>query len=502
MTFRQRLIIAFSIVLVLPVLLFMLSFIIIGNMMARPEGENGAEQFFDYTAISDDVQEYSAQLDIMYDEIEKDLEEDPELIESPDYLQSLSEKAGANHSYILVRKGDEVYYTGNEAEAEKDLPKLPAYGHARQNAGTGYYIEDMAKTVKQLDFTFPDESEGSLFIITRVVSLVSRKFLGVMFIAMVVILLLTALLLTQWLEGNFFRPINSLNVAMNNIRDGNFDYRLRTSEGGEIGELYKNYEDMRLRLKESAKEKMERERQNRELITNISHDLKTPITSIKGYVEGLMDGVANTPEKQERYIRTIYNKANDMNTLINELTLYSRIENDKIPYNFRRINVADYFGDCVEEIGMDMESRGIRLNYSNLVSPTTMIIADPEQMKRVINNIVGNSVKYMDKPDPWIEIRILDEQDSIRVEIEDNGRGIAASDLPSIFDRFFRTDASRNSAQGGSGIGLSIVKKVIEDHGGYIWATSREGEGTCMHFVIRKYHEKTPVDDFVEEEPV
>ena len=118
-----------------------------------------------------------------------------------------------------------------------------------------------------------------------------------------------------------------------------------------------------------------------------------------------------------------------------------------------------------------------------------MIIADPEQLKRVINNIIGNSVKYMDKKKGIIDIRILDEIDSIRVEIEDNGKGIAAKDLPKIFERFYRTDASRNSAQGGSGIGLSIVKKIIEDHGGYIWATSKEGEGTCMHFVIRKYQE-------------
>ena len=118
-----------------------------------------------------------------------------------------------------------------------------------------------------------------------------------------------------------------------------------------------------------------------------------------------------------------------------------------------------------------------------------LIIADPEQMKKVVNNIISNSVKYIDKPKGEIEIRILDEIDSVRVEIEDNGKGIATKDLPRIFERFYRTDASRNSMQGGSGIGLSIVKKIIEDHGGYIWATSKEGEGTCIHFVIRKYRE-------------
>ena len=193
-----------------------------------------------------------------------------------------------------------------------------------------------------------------------------------------------------------------------------------------------------------------------------------------------------------KYVRTIYNKANDMNNLINELTLYSSIDNNRIPYNFHRINVADYFRDCIEEVGMDMESKSIKLNYSNLTSPETMIIADPEQLKRVVNNVIGNSVKYLDRDDGTgqIDIRILDEIDSIRVEIEDNGKGIAQKDIPNIFDRFYRTDSSRNSRHGGSGIGLSIVKKIVEDHGGYIWATSHEGEGTCMHFVLRKYMEE------------
>ena len=246
---------------------------------------------------------------------------------------------------------------------------------------------------------------------------------------------------------------------------------------------------MRLRLKANAEEKVAYDRENKELISNISHDLKTPITAIKGYVEGIMDGVADTPEKVNKYIKTIYNKACDMDRLINELTVYSGIDSNRIPYHFHRINVAEYFGDCVEEVGLDLESKNIKLNYSNLVAPGTLIIADPEQMKRVINNIIGNSIKYMGSKEGEIDIRILDEVDSIRVEIEDNGKGIPSRDLPNIFERFFRSDVSRNSAQGGSGIGLSIVKKIIEDHGGYIWATSKEGEGTCMHFVLRKYQE-------------
>ena len=122
-------------------------------------------------------------------------------------------------------------------------------------------------------------------------------------------------------------------------------------------------------------------------------------------------------------------------------------------------------------------------------------MADPEQLKKVINNIIGNSIKYMGHNNGVIDIRILDEGESVKIELEANGKGIPAKDIGNVFERFFRSDASRNSMQGGSGIGLSIVKKIIEDHGGYVWATSKEGEGTCMHFVIRKYVEQN--DDII-----
>ena len=210
---------------------------------------------------------------------------------------------------------------------------------------------------------------------------------------------------------------------------------------------------------------------------------------MKGYSEGILDGVADTPEKQERYIRTIYNKANEMDRLLNELTLYSKIDTNRIPYNFKKINVSDYFNDCIEEIGLDLETRGIGLTYFNYADENIVIIADPEQLMRVVNNIVTNAIKYMDKQKGQINVRIKDVGDFIQVEIEDNGKGISARDLPYIFDRFYRTDSSRNSSTGGSGIGLSIVKKIIEDHGGKIWATSKEKTGTTMYFVIRKYQE-------------
>ena len=318
---------------------------------------------------------------------------------------------------------------------------------------------------------------------------ISRTFFFDMFMAIVLIMFFSVYMFKGLLHKWFVRPIDELSIAMKNIAEGNLEYQLSVQYTGEVGELFHNYEEMRLRLKESTEESIENEKKNKELISNITHDLKTPITSITGYVEGIMDGVADTPEKRDKYIRTIYNKANEMDTLLNELTLYAKIDTNRIPYNFAKINVSEYFNDCVEEIGLDLETKNIRLAYFNYVDENVLIIADPEQLRRVIHNIIGNSIKYLDKQQGFINIRIKDVGDFIQVEIEDNGRGISARDLPYIFDRFYRADASRNSATGGSGIGLSIVKKIIEDHGGKIWATSKESIGTVMYFVIRKYQE-------------
>lgn len=489
MRLKTRLRVTFLSIIILPLILTVVAFIGIGGFLVYQGGGRVSMFPVGDGSISENFQEFIGGFDSSYEAILEDLQGDTSKLENIEYLKQIEQTMLKGPTYIVVRKGDNVFYARNKAEAEKLVQELPAYDDNSQDL-PGYYDAKLARYVRHFDFLFSDGSTGTFFIVARTNTMISRHLLIDMFIAIVLILVFTSMMLTKWIGKSLIEPVNQLNVAMNHIKEGDFDYSLQENEiKGEIGNLYSNYEDMRLRLKESAEEKLQHEVQNKELISNISHDLKTPITAIKGYVEGIMDGVADTPEKMDKYIKTIYNKANDMDKLINELTLYSGIDNNRIKYNYHRISVTDYFDDCVEEVGLDLEAKGIQLDYTNLVEPDTIVIADPEQMKKVINNIISNSVKYMDKQERKIDIRILDEVDSIRVEIEDNGKGIAQQDLQRIFERFYRTDASRNSAQGGSGIGLSIVRKIIEDHGGYIWATSKEGEGTCIHFVLRKYVE-------------
>ena len=491
MKIRTRLVIAFLTITVVPiVLIYVTAMGLVNYQMRAIQRTYGISEQIDLFN-GNPTQTFNRMTLEIQQEIQAAVEKDPTLFEDEAYLRELNEELKDKYSYLILRRDDRIVFSGS-MEAEKLFSHLPLYDEYEGSVSGGFYLDgEKQHLLKQVDFRYPDGAEGSLFIVTDVGNYMPeiKNMLGEMLLLGILILCFTATLLITWVYRSLLHPLHKLQEATKKIRDGDLDFTLEVDNEDEIGMLCQDFEEMRLRLKESQEEKIQYDKESKELISNISHDLKTPITAIKGYVEGIQDGVASSPEKLDKYIRTIYTKANDMDRLIDELTFYSKIDTNKIPYNFSKINVAEYFGDCVEEVGLEMETRGIELGYFNYVDEDVVVIADAEQMKRVINNIIGNSLKYLDKKKGIINIRIKDDGDFIQVVIEDNGKGIAAKDLPYIFDRFYRTDSSRNSSKGGSGIGLSIVKKIIEDHGGRIWATSKEGIGTEMHFVLRKYQE-------------
>ena len=494
MKLRSKLIVTFLILILVPVLFTTAAFFLFGHYQMNAVKRLYGLENVTYETLSNTTAMLSRITRETYESMRETARTDPDEFEDSGYLAAVNANLESRYSFLAVRKGGSFTYVGDEEDQTELLDSLPEYGahDADQDQDMGIYIGgNLQALVRQLDFRFTDGAEGSAFIVTSISSMLPEVESLIMDVVMVLamILIFTSMILTAWIYKSIVTPIHHLQVATKKITDGNLDFEMPAGGEDEIGELCTDFEEMRRRLKETAEEKLEAEKQNKELISNISHDLKTPITAVKGYVEGLMDGVADTPEKQEKYIRTIYNKANDMERLINELTFYSKIDTNRIPYHFDRINVNDYFADCVEELSIELEEQNIELAYFNYVDENVQVIADAEQIKRVINNIVSNSIKYIDKPKGYINIRVKDVGDFIQVEIEDNGKGIATKDLPLIFNRFYRTDASRNSSKGGSGIGLSIVKKIIEDHGGKVWATSKENTGTVMYFVLRKYQE-------------
>ena len=178
-----------------------------------------------------------------------------------------------------------------------------------------------------------------------------------------------------------------------------------------------------------------------------------------------------------------------MDHLIDELTFYSRMDSNRIPYHFEKVNAADYFADCATEVSMDLENRQIQFLQDISIADDTVILIDRQQVKRVFQNLFDNAVKYMDKPDGRITFSVFDESDEVHIRISDNGKGIAEEDLPHIFERMYRGDASRSSSVKGSGLGLAITKKIVEDHGGSISAVSGEKEGTTIDVTLKRYRE-------------
>lgn len=306
------------------------------------------------------------------------------------------------------------------------------------------------------------------------------------FLAVFAILIITAFILISWTYGSIFPRMKDLEDAAKRIKEGDYDFRVNVRGNDELTDVLSAFEEMRGALSKSSKEKLEAEEEQRKLISNIAHDLKSPLTSIKGYAEGLRDGVAKTDEKRLSYENTIINKADEMNSLLNELTLYSKIGLSAIPYNFEKTSVREYFDNLSSDIALDLEKEGIEFIYRDFAKTDDKINIDREEIKRVVNNIITNSVKYIGDKNGKISLKIFTDGDFIKIEIKDNGIGISKKDLPYIFDRSFRADSSRNSKIKGSGFGLSIAKKIVEEHGGKIYAVSSAGYGTTMVFMLKK----------------
>ncbi len=489
MKLQNKLILAALALVLLPVLILCISLAGLNAYQSRQlKEEYGIDGDVDLLNFNINMV-FDAQMRHVDEALTKARTRDPYALEDIGFLADLNDQLTGKNSYLMAEKNGEFFFNGTEGN--ESLQQFLVKKEIIADKERLYYSSDTQYLIGSFDFLTKNGAVGALYLVTKVSEQppqIRQSIYSVGFIV-VIGLIITALLLASWLQNSMVAPVRKLQKATRAIKEGNLDYELEIEGGDEISDLCRDFEDMRKRLKDNAAESLQYEQDNKVLISNISHDLKTPLTAIKGYVEGIMDGVASSPEKLDKYIRTIYNKANDMDTLVDELTLYAKIDTNRIPYNFSRISVKEYFADCADELKTELEARGIELGYMNLLQEDVSVIADTEQLKRVINNIVSNSVKYMDKKQGIINIRVRDENDFIRVELEDNGRGIAARDLPYIFDRFYRTDASRNSRTGGSGIGLSIVRKIIEDHGGRIWAMSREGAGTTMCFELRKYQE-------------
>ena len=517
MKIRGKLITAFFIMTIIPIALIFLCVTAIlnkENSVLADSYNINEETFHNSDIVINPVSFFHHIALADYQAITKLTEESPDQFLDKQFLDKANKSLLKRGAYIIIIKDSQFYYIGNKKKFEK-LEDIPIQSSYDEPASHLTYIDNKTSSIiKEISFYFTDHALGQALLVVDFSNVPSRWFSAVKDIVLAIFLILfsTGTLLVIWIYQSILRPLDTLRLATMQIGTGNLNEPIHVSSSDEIGKLCRDFEEMRIRLKSMVEEQIQSEENIREMISNISHDLKTPITAIKGYAEGILDGVADTPEKQQKYLQTIYAKANDVTYLIDELSLFSKVERNSFAYNFVSVNLENYFTDCIEDVSLDLESKNITIDYYNTTDKNTCILVDTEQLKRVLHNIIENAVKYNDKPDGHISVRIeetktkpaapplyrqLKEDGSdlfpqkkpdefIQVQIEDNGPGIAANDIPHIFDRFYRADASRNSSKRGSGLGLAIVRMIISDHGGKVWAESIEGVGTSFYFTLKK----------------
>jgi len=402
-------------------------------------------------------------------------ETDPEKLITSDLLQLYSHLEDETYMAVLhndtVIFGDSFYINTFENGSDSLRSSIQI---------TSYPINENTNDVITI-LQFPPRSEppekANPIPFRRVDQFATISFIGYLLLLMVMFMLFL---------NRILKPLEDVKQAAIEIKNGNLDYQITYTNRDEIGEVYLAIEEMRSGLKETALIREQYEKNRNELISNITHDLKTPLTSIKGYVEGIMDGVAATPEKVQRYANTIYKHTVDMDALINDLFLLSKLDIDDIDFNYEAFDINAFLKDCYDDFYFDLSSKQITFTYENTLKEPVMILGDRQNLKRVMINLLQNSLHHLDKAQKEICITLAraKENQDVVITFYDNGRGIADDSLNLIFNRFYRIDHARNSESGGSGIGLSIVKKIIEKHHGQIFATSALGFWTKMTIVL------------------
>lgn len=482
MSIKLRLRLSYIAMLVIPIILSFLAIILISSIYARHIEDTYSVKF-----TKSHFKEFMDKGSPVFLDVKLISSTNIENLQDMKYINELSGKLSRMNTGIIIRKNDNIIYSSPNIKGLGILKELPSFGSFDEERRV-YADGGIPILIKQHDFYFKDQSTGSIFLIidTGKLTKILMGYVAILIIVVLFIMTFTCAILTYFVSRSIIKPLDSLKYGANQIKDGNLSFQVNAESKDEIGELCNAFEEMRLRLKESVDIQLQYEDNRKQLISNISHDLKTPVTAIKGYIEGIRDGVADTPQKMDKYIKTIYSKTGDMDKLINELFLYSKLDLKKVPFNFENVEIKSYLEDSLDELKFDLEKKNIEVNLIMGNNKPVTVIADREKLKRVITNIVDNSVKYMNVSKGKIVIVVKEEIDAMLFEIRDNGQGMEISELPHIFERFYRADPSRNTLRGGSGLGLSISKHIIEEHGGKIWAESEPNQGTSIFFTLKK----------------
>lgn len=395
-------------------------------------------------------------------------------------------------SDIMILANDEIIYKTVEADVYEMVGAvIDICGKSLSDINSPFVTSDDSGTVVTDVFSVEGEGIVKIIVVNKNLNAIvssgiysgssgipikGNNVITIAAVVAVVAIIITNGLLVILMLKSIMEPMTILQTATHELRDGNLDYKVPYSSKNEIGQVCADFEEMRQRLKESVEQQQKYEENRMQLIAGISHDLGTPLTTIKGYASGILDGIADTDEKKMRYVGVIYDTAQGMDTLVSELSMLSKLSLDKVPFYFEKIKAKDFFEEYTAYAADTLGEAGIEFIYNFKYDKDREINIDPAQFRRVLNNLIDNSRKY-GAEDGTAKIMLSvrnGENGHTEISIEDNGQGVPADERDKIFETFYRGDKARTGHKNGSGLGLAITKQITDRHGASIRADESE----------------------------
>ncbi len=335
----------------------------------------------------------------------------------------------------------------------------------------------------------------NLFLWFLIIRYTGIGTLGIVIAVLISIAGIYEIFFLKHLEKQVFNPIDKLKQGVEQIAKGNYQVQVECDVFNDLTLLVASFNEMARRLQESEKLKIQYETNRKTLIANISHDLKTPITAIQGYIEALSERTDLSEAEHRKYLQIIYNNTTYMNRLIDDLFLFSKLDLEKLELQLEILPVRRFMNDVMEEFRLELEDKGIRFDYSDRMTVDCRVKIDRKRVHQAIRNIIGNAVKYGAGQALVVGAVLERADDRIRIELYDNGPGIAADKLPFVFERFYRIDSERTKDELSTGLGLAIARELVEAHGGRIRAVSQLGRGSCFTIELPVYLEREATDE-------
>jgi signal transduction histidine kinase len=471
MLIKKRLTISNILMLVIPVVVI----VIIAGIMNIPfsraveskfqiDRERDPNAYFVQQRLRPDINKFNNKedLDALSVELQNLLKPKGYHLIITDDGQIISSNVTDEDKEAISNIGEDMLFQSNSLVLEMNSTSLVKNSFRKENK----VVNIIAINSSYQPMRFDGKNEMTTFVIS---------YICLVIIISLIVVTLTNGILSKKIYKKLIVPLELLSYGAEQIKDGNLDFEMNYESDDEFAQVCGDFDEMRLRLKDSVDMQLKYEENRKQLVVGISHDLRTPLTAIKGYVEGLRDGVANTPEKQKKYLNTIYTKACDMDILVDQLFLFSKLDTGSFPFKFDIVNIKEYMNNFYIHLKDEVYGRNVEIFFNNKCSDLCQVKIDSQEMNRVLLNIVENSIKYKGNCKGKIKINLYEEEELLVLELSDNGKGVEEEELSNLFVSFYRGDASRTNPNEGSGLGLAIAKNIVEAHDGKIVAYNMDG---------------------------